>query len=176
MMPGRDGWRTLKALKADPRTALIPVIICSIVDNRVVGYNLGASDYLLKPVEPERLVSALQNVSADEMDAGEGYVLVVDDEHGVRELLTHALRNAGFNVRAAASGEMALKMIAKVPPRVVLSDLMLPGGMSGFEFIARVRHNLPTRETPILVITGKDMTAEDRRLITGQIADVIRKR
>lgn len=175
MMPGHDGWQTLKALKQDARTAQIPVIICSIVDNRVLGYNLGASDYLLKPVEPQRLVSALQNVNTTSIDGDESYVLVVDDEHGVRDLLTHALRNAGFTVRSAASGEMALKMMAHAPPRVVLCDLMLPGRMSGFELIARVRHQPATKETPIIVVTGKDMTPADRRLVTGEIADVIRK-
>ena len=94
-------------------------------------------------------------------------MLVVDDEHGVRELLTHALNNAGFTVRSAASGETALHMISMVTPRVVLCDLMMPGGMSGFEFIARVRSELETKDVPIIVITGKD--------ITGQIANVIRK-
>jgi signal transduction histidine kinase len=62
MMPGLDGWRVLQALKAEPRTADIPVIVCSIVDNRPLGYRLGASDYLIKPIEPERLRETLEDV------------------------------------------------------------------------------------------------------------------
>jgi DNA-binding response OmpR family regulator/two-component sensor histidine kinase len=175
MMPGMDGWRVLQALKSDRSMAQIPVIVCSIVDSRPLGYRLGASDYLLKPVEPEKLLTTLRGVCAEGVTAKEGYVLVVDDEHGIRELLTAALRQAGYNARSAASGETALKMIAQAAPRVVLSDLMMPGGMSGYEFVARLRSNPQTAHTPVIVITGKDMMPEDRRLISGQIANVIRK-
>jgi signal transduction histidine kinase len=175
MMPGMDGWRVLQALKSDRRMAQIPVIVCSIVDSRPLGYRLGASDYLLKPVEPEKLLTTLRGVCAGGATTEEGYVLVVDDEHGIRELLTTALRHAGYNARSAASGETALKMIAQVAPRVVLSDLMMPGGMSGYEFVARLRSDPRTAQTPVVVITGKDMMPEDRRLISGQIANVIRK-
>jgi signal transduction histidine kinase len=174
MMPSLDGWRVLQTLKADPSTAGVPVIVVSVVDNRPLGYRLGASDYLVKPVEPGRLVETLHGVGASP-DNSEGYVLVVDDEPSVRELLVTALRQAGFRARAASSGETALKLCAQSPPIAVLCDLMMPGGMSGFEFIARLRCEPPTARTPIVIITGKDVTAEDRRLVTGQIADVIRK-
>jgi DNA-binding response OmpR family regulator len=175
MMPGMDGWRVLQALKSDRKMAQIPVIVCSIVDSRPLGYRLGASDYLLKPVEPGTLLTTLRGVCAEGLTAEESYVLVVDDEHGIRELLTTALRHAGYNARSAASGETALKMIAQAAPRVVLSDLMMPGGMSGYEFVARLRSDPRTAHTPVIVITGKDMMPEDRRLISGQIANVIRK-
>jgi DNA-binding response OmpR family regulator/two-component sensor histidine kinase len=176
MMPEMDGWKVLQALKADARTSEIPVIVCSIVDNRPLGYRLGASNYLIKPVEPEQLISVLQSVGSDGTVTGDdGYVLVVDDEHGIRELLMNALKKAGFNARSAASGETALKLVSQSPPRAVLSDLMMPGGMSGYEFIARMRSNPDTENIPIIVITGKDMTPGDRRFIVGEIANVIRK-
>jgi CheY-like chemotaxis protein len=138
MMPEMDGWKVLQALKAEPNTAQIPVIVCSIVDNRPLGYRLGASNYLIKPVGPEQLLSALQSVGTEGTNEdGEGYVLVVDDEHGIRELLTTALKKVGFNARSAASGETAIKMILQSPPKAIISDLMMPGGMSGYELIAR---------------------------------------
>lgn len=177
MMPGMDGWKVLQALKANGRTAEIPVIVCSIVDNRPLGYGLGASHYFVKPVEPKELTDVLQDImplsqiGADK----ENYVLVVDDEHGVRELLANALRRSGFSVRVASSGEIALKMISNSPPQAILSDLMMPGGMSGFELIARIRSNPQNEELPIIVITGKDMTSEDKLFIKNEIADVIRK-
>ncbi|HEX6865584.1 MAG TPA: response regulator, partial [Thermoanaerobaculia bacterium] len=174
MMPGMDGWRVLQALKADRRTAQIPVVVCSIVDNRALGYRLGASDYLIKPVGPEQLTEALKSVTQEGAD-GNGYVLVVDDEHGARDLLATALQRAGYSVRTASSGETALRMISKSVPRAVLSDLMMPGGMSGYELIARLRSDPRTEHTPILVVTGKDMTPDDRKLILGQITEVIRK-
>ena len=175
MMPGMDGWRVLQSLKSEPRTALIPVIVCSIVDNRPLGYRLGASDYLIKPVDPAVLTRSLRSVGTQGAPDGHGYVLVVDDEHGVRELLLAALRRAGYPVRSAVSGEMALEMILKAPPRALLVDLMMPGGMSGYELIARLRSDPATEEMPILVITGMDMTPRDRQFILGQISEVIRK-
>jgi CheY-like chemotaxis protein len=175
MMPEMDGWRVLQAMRADRRLASIPVIVCSIVDNRPLGYSLGASDYLLKPVDPQTLTDTLDRVSVRGTANSDGYVLVVDDEHGVRELLTTALRHAGFNARSAPSGETALRMVAQHRPRAVLCDLMMPNGMSGFELIARLRSNPDTAGLPVLVVTGRDITPDDRRLISGEIAEVIRK-
>jgi CheY-like chemotaxis protein len=180
MMPEMDGWRVLQAMRADRHLASIPVIVCSIVDNRPLGYSLGASDYLLKPVDPQTLTDTLDRVSVRGTrrggeDKGDGYVLVVDDEHGVRELLTTALRHAGFTARSASSGETALKIVAQQRPRAVLCDLMMPNGMSGFEFIARFRSDPETADVPVLVVTGKDITPDDRKLISGEIAEVIRK-
>jgi signal transduction histidine kinase len=175
MMPGMDGWQVLQALKADEATAQIPVIVCSIVDNRALGYRLGASSYLLKPVEPPRLIEALRTVRERGVQAEDGHILVVDDEYGVRELLATALREAGYRVVTAADGESALAAIAKSPPAAILSDLVMPRGMSGFELIAHLRNDPATEHTPVLVITGQDLTPDDRRLAVDRIADVIRK-
>jgi signal transduction histidine kinase len=179
MMPEMDGWRVLQAMRADRRLSGIPVIVCSIVDNRPLGYSLGASDYLLKPVDPQALTDTLDRVSVRGAqqgdDGGDGYVLVVDDEHGVRELLTTALRHAGFHARSAPSGETALKLAAQQRPRAVLCDLMMPNGMSGFEFVARFRSDPATAHVPVLIVTGRDITPGDRKLISGEIAEVIRK-
>jgi CheY-like chemotaxis protein/nitrogen-specific signal transduction histidine kinase len=176
MMPEMDGWRVLQTMRGDRRLARIPVIVCSIVDNRPLGYSLGASDYLVKPIDPETLTQTLDRVSVRGGDHdADGYVLVVDDEHGERELLTTALRHAGFNARSAPSGETALKLASEHPPRAVFCDLMMPNGMSGFEFVARFRSDPRTAKIPVLIVTGKDITPDDRRLISGEIADVIRK-
>jgi len=176
MMPGMDGWRVLQAMKADRKLASVPVIVCSIVDNRPLGYSLGASDYLLKPVDPERLSAVLGRVSArGGADEPDDYVLVVDDEHGVRELLAASLRLAGYQVKVAPSGETALRIAGQQRPRAILCDLMMPNGMTGFEFIARLRAEPGLAQVPVVVVTGKELTAGDRRFIAGQIADVIRK-
>jgi signal transduction histidine kinase/CheY-like chemotaxis protein len=175
MMPGMDGWRVLQAMKTDSQLAQIPVVVVSIVDNKPLGYRLGASGYLVKPVEPSNLLNTLNMVMTAPSEAANEYVLVVDDEYGVRELLISALKQGGFKTRSAASGELAFSMATKRPPRAILTDLHMPGGMSGFELIARLRSEPETAQTPILVITGKDLLAEDRHLMQGQIADVIRK-
>jgi CheY-like chemotaxis protein len=89
--------------------------------------------------------------------------------------LTTALRHAGFNARSAPSGETALGMVAQQRPLAVLCDLMMPNGMSGFEFIARFRSDPRATDIPVFIVTGKDLTPDDRSLISGQIAEVIRK-
>ncbi|HLL75702.1 MAG TPA: response regulator [Pyrinomonadaceae bacterium] len=175
MMPKVDGWSVLQSLRADDRTARIPVVICSIVDNRPLGYRLGASDYLVKPVSPERLVQSLRGVGATPDGGDSGYVLVVDDEQGFRSLVLAALRGAGYAGRAAASGESALGMIRRELPRAILSDLIMPNGMSGFELVARLRADERTARIPVVLVTAKDVSPEDLRLVSGQIADVIRK-
>jgi CheY-like chemotaxis protein len=175
MMPGMDGWRVLQAMKTDSQLAQIPVVVVSIVDNKPLGYRLGASGYLVKPVEPTNLLNTLNTVMTAPSETANEYVLVVDDEYGVRELLISALKQGGFKTRSAASGELAFSMAMKRPPRAILTDLHMPGGMSGFELIARLRSEPETAQTPILVITGKDLLAEDRQFMQGQIADVIRK-
>lgn len=175
MMPGMDGWRVLQAMKADPQLAGIPVVVVSIVDNKPLGYRLGASDYLVKPVEPTNLLETLNNVIPSSHEDHEDYILVVDDEQGVRELLLAALKQGGFKTRSAASGEIAFAMSQKNKPKAILTDLHMPGGMSGYELVARLRSKDGTAHTPIIIITGKDLMEEDRRLVSGQIADVIRK-
>jgi signal transduction histidine kinase/DNA-binding response OmpR family regulator len=175
MMPGMDGWRVLQEMKADPLLAQIPVIVVSIVDNKPLGYRLGASDYLVKPVAPDNLLEAVNGVVSKSDEKHADYVLVVGDEQGVRELLITALKQDGFKTRAAPSGEIGYAMAQKHTPKAILTDLHMPGGMSGYEFVARLRSHTATAHTPIIIITGKDLMAEDRRFISGQIADVIRK-
>jgi hypothetical protein len=175
MMPGMDGWRVLQAMKTDSQLAQIPVVVVSIVDNKPLGYRLGASGYLVKPVEPNNLLNTLNTVMTSPGEKANEYILVVDDEYGVRELLISALKQGGYKTRSAASGEIAFSMATKRPPMAILTDLHMPGGMSGFELIARLRSEPETVQTPIIVITGKDLLAEDRHFISGQIADVIRK-
>jgi CheY-like chemotaxis protein len=101
MMPGMDGWRVLQEMKADPLLAQIPVIVVSIVDNKPLGYRLGASDYLVKPVAPDNLLEAVNGVVSKSDEKHADYVLVVGDEQGVRELLITALKQDGFKTRAA---------------------------------------------------------------------------
>jgi hypothetical protein len=175
MMPGMDGWRVLQQMKADPALAQIPVIVVSIVDNKPLGYRLGASDYLVKPVDPDNLLDTLNGVVLQSEENDDEYVLVVDDEQGVRELLIAALKQGGFKTRSASSGEIGFSMAKKHAPMAILTDLHMPGGMSGYELIARLRSQAETSKTPIVIITGKDLMAEDRLLISGQIAEVIRK-
>jgi signal transduction histidine kinase/DNA-binding response OmpR family regulator len=171
MMPGMDGWAVLSALKADPTTAAIPAIMVTIVDDKGIGFALGATDYFTKPIDWPRLLTVLKKYLTDK--AGQT-VLVVEDDERMRELLRRTLEKEGWCVSEAANGQRALERLAEGLPAVVLLDLMMPE-MDGFEFMAEFRQRPECRPVPVIVITSKDITEEDRRRLDGQVEDILQK-
>ena len=168
MMPGMDGWAVLSALKADPDLADIPVIMLTIVDDKNLGYALGASDYLTKPLDRERLLSVLNKYRR------EAPVLVVDDDATLRELLRRILEGAGYTVVEAENGRIALERLRTMAPGVILLDLMMPE-MDGFEVVAEMRRHEAWRTIPIVVVTAKELTVEDRQRLNGYVERVLEK-
>jgi GAF domain-containing protein/DNA-binding response OmpR family regulator/anti-sigma regulatory factor (Ser/Thr protein kinase) len=168
MMPGMDGWAVLSALKADPVVAEIPVVMLTIVDDKNLGYALGAADYLTKPIDRERLVAALRHHRRDRP------VLVVDDDPDIRALLRRMLEPDGYTVIEAENGRTALARLRDAAPSVVLLDLMMPE-MDGFEFVAEFRRHETWRAIPIVVITAKDLTREDRERLNGYVQKILQK-
>lgn len=171
MMPGMDGWSVLSNLKQDPETNSIPVIMLTIVDDRNAGYALGATDYLSKPVQRDRLLSVLNKYRCDD-DACP--VLVVDDEESVRQMLRDLLEAEGWEVREAQNGKVALQELKNGLPELILLDLMMPE-MDGFEFIETVRNHPDYREIPIVVITARDLNEEERHTLAGGVERVLQK-
>ncbi len=168
MMPGMDGWAVLSALKADPEIADIPVIMLTIVDDKNLGYALGASDYLTKPIDRERLVTVLEKYRRDLP------VLVVDDDVAVRQLLRRILEPEGYTVVEAENGRTALERLRDFSPSVVVLDLMMPE-MDGFEFVAEFRRHEPWRAIPIVVVTAKDLSREDTERLNGYVQRILQK-
>ena len=168
MMPGMDGWAVLSALKADPDLAEIPVIMLTIVDDKNLGYSLGASDYLTKPLDRERLLSVLNKYRRD------APVLVVDDDATLRELLRRILEGAGYTVVEAENGRVALERLRTMVPGVILLDLMMPE-MDGFEVVAELRRHEAWRAIPIVVVTAKELTDEDRQRLNGYVERILEK-
>jgi GAF domain-containing protein/CheY-like chemotaxis protein len=168
MMPGMDGWAVLSALKADAAVADIPVIMLTIVDDKNLGYALGASDYLTKPIDRERLVKVLTRHRRDRP------VLVVDDDAGLRQLVRRMLEPEGFTVVEAENGRVALERLADVRPSVILLDLMMPE-MDGFEFVAEFRRHEAWRAIPIVVVTAKDLSQDDRERLNGHVQKILQK-
>ena len=154
MMPGMDGWAVLAALKADAATADIPVIMVTIVDDRNLGYALGAADYLTKPIDRERLIAVLARYRPERP------ILVVDDDPALRELLRRTLEREGYAVVEAADGRSALARIEERVPGLILLDLMMPH-MNGFELLTELRARPEWRGIPVVVVTAKDLTPED---------------
>ncbi|NOR20870.1 MAG: response regulator [Xanthomonadales bacterium] len=171
MMPGMDGWTVLQVLKADPELHNIPVIMLSMIDDRTRGYSLGAVDYLTKPVDRELLHKTLSRYYCPD---GNCPVLLIEDDVETREIMAHTLEKNGWKVSEANNGQEALDMMADVQPRLILLDLMMPV-MDGFGFLAEMRTNPEWQDIPVIVITAKDLTAEDRDRLSGCVEEVLEK-
>jgi PAS domain S-box-containing protein len=171
MMSGLDGWAVLTELKADPALADIPVVMLTFVDNKNLGYALGASEYLTKPIQRKRLLAVLEKYRRHPQP---GPVLVVEDDPDTREILRRLLEKEGCQVIAAENGRVALERLAESQPMLILLDLMMPE-MDGFQFIDRVRQHENWQTIPIVVVTAKDLTKEDRVRLNGYVLEIIRK-
>ncbi len=171
MMPGMDGWTVLAILKADAELRDIPVVMLTIADSRNLGYTLGATDYLTKPLSREQLVPVLLRYRSV---VSSTTALVVEDDPDSRNLLRRSLEGEGWKVQEAENGRVALERIAENRPGVILLDLMMPE-MDGFEFIAALRQTPEGKNIPVIVITAKDVTPEERLRLNGQVSRVLQK-
>ncbi|MCY1013881.1 response regulator [Nannocystis pusilla] len=171
IMPGMDGWAVLTALKRDPELAEVPVVVMTIVSDRDVGFSLGASDYLLKPIDRDRLLATLARYRKPSLPAS---VLVVDDEPDIRELLRRLAERAQWSVREAANGREAIGALRSAVPDVVLLDLMMPE-VDGFEVIQTMRAEPGWRDIPVIVITACELTASESEFLHAGVHRVLRK-
>jgi signal transduction histidine kinase/CheY-like chemotaxis protein len=171
LMPGMDGWTVLRALKGDPLTSSIPVVMVSMLDDQDIGYALGAADYLTKPFDREKLVLALRRFR---QSSSPRPVLVVEDDPATREVVRRALERDGWIVSEAENGRRALESLAHAVPDLIVLDLMMPE-MDGFEFVAELRRSEAGRRIPVVVVTAKEITAEDRQRLNGQVRRIFHK-
>ncbi len=171
MMPEMDGWSVLRALKVDPVLHNIPVVILTMVDDKSRGYSLGATAYLTKPVDRQQLQQALARYRIPGQAAS---VLLVEDDPATREVMARTLEHADWRVSQADNGREALERLAREKPQLVLLDLMMPV-MDGFDFLLKMRANADWRDIPVIVLTAKDLTEEDRDLLSGRVQQVVEK-
>ena len=173
IMPGLDGWAVLAALKADPELADIPVIMLTMVDDRNKGFALGASDYLTKPLDRGRLAALLRQVP------GPRPVLLGPGRRGRRADPPRAPRDAGEGGlgrgRGRRTGARPSTAVAARRPDLILLDLLMPE-MDGFEFLEELRKEEANRSIPIVVITAKTITAEDRMRLNGSVERILLKK
>ena len=147
-MPGMDGWAVLTALKRDPDTAEIPVVMLTIVEDQ------GLERYRRGPAPSS--------------------ALVVDDDAETRALISRTLQQGGWVVAEADNGRAGLERVARERPEVILLDLMMPV-MDGFEFVRELRKHDAWRSIPIIVITAKDLSDDDRRQLNGHVERILQK-
>jgi len=167
-LPRLDGWSVLAELTRDEALAQIPVIMMSVEEQRARGFSFGACEYLVKPVEPDRLVSVVRRA----LVPSAGDVLVVDDDQHTREMVSRVLRRAGYTTVEARDGEEALLRARVLTPGLVILDLIMPG-VDGFEVLRTLRHE--GMQMPVVVLTGKALVNDEERMLREGLARVVQK-
>jgi adenylate cyclase len=168
-LPDLDGWTVLAALKGNPELAGIPVIVLTIVDDRARGYALGAAEYLVKPIDRKRLRVVLEKYCGPH-----GRILLVEDDELTRSTTRELVVQHGFAVVEAANGREALDRLAEAMPDLILLDLLMPE-MDGFEFLDEIRRRPAWGAVPVIILTAKDLTEDDRRRLSGRAIRIIQK-
>lgn len=172
MMPHKDGWSVLSELKSSDKTRDIPVFIISFLDNKALGYQLGAFDYMQKPVEPERLISGIKRISQGQIKN----VLIVDDDKEARDLMCEILSDAQIKCQTTVDGNDALAYLEKTSelPEIILLDLMMPG-MDGFELLRKMQENELWSAIPVVVVTAKALEEHEREFLQPRVASILAK-
>ena len=170
LMPEFDGWCVLQALKGDPELAQIPVLMLTILDEKHKGYALGASDYMTKPFDRDRLRAVLAKYGR----AGAKRILIVDDDAEHRRRLSRVLEAEGWQVTEAENGLVGLERLAESPADLIVLDLMMPE-MDGFEFLSQLRSDDALRAVPVVVITAAELTDKDRERLNGGVERILQR-
>ena len=172
MMPQIDGWGVLHMLKGDPELADIPVVLVTANHDSSLGFELGAVAFLTKPVDREALLDAMRRCCSG---STRGVVLVVEDEAETRELTERSVEKLGYGAAHASNGRQALTWLeSNMPPLLILLDLLMPE-MDGFAFLERLRSQPEWRNIPVIVVTAKQLTAEERQWLGQTTQQVVTK-
>lgn len=160
---GDESWRYLIELKQREKTHAIPVIVLSSTGDKRKAINLGADEYLEKPVDPERLVAVLRRWTGDGPLIR---VLMIDDEPVCRYLVRRLLPGGAFEIVEAATGAEGLARLHEYSPDVVLLDLNMPE-MDGFAFLDRLASDGGARRPPVVVLTSMALDRDIRARLAG---------
>ncbi|MBI5639062.1 MAG: diguanylate cyclase [Nitrospirae bacterium] len=172
MLPKKDGWEVLQSLKADPETNSIPVIMHSIIDNKDLAYTLGASDYLLKPVDKNILLAKLGELSLfNRKNRQPISLLLISDDKNTLDYICNIADTSGFLFHAAPGKEEGIELALGIKPNIIMIDM----STCGFDFIKKLKNNIATMGIPIFALTGKDLSIEERLNMTGQIERILQK-
>jgi signal transduction histidine kinase/DNA-binding response OmpR family regulator len=170
LMPHKDGWEVLSALKADPELKLVPVVLYSIMEEQKLGFYLGASAYLTKPIDEEQLRKTVA-----QLVASGSMILVIDDDPDAIEIVSQQIKQLNnYTIITAANGKEALEQIAATRPDLIVLDLMMPE-VDGFAVLEQLEKNEETRSIPVIVLTAKDLTNQERSFLNQRVNGLLNK-
>jgi len=164
------GWDVLERLKSTPATAHVPVVVCTGKNGLGRAAALGAADFLAKPFEVERLLATVRRL----LPQGRGEVLVVEDDPAMRRLVGEALGREGLELREAENGSEAMAEVARRHPDVIILDLRLPA-LDGFEVLERLHDDPETRQIPVVVVTGRNLSSAERAQLRAGTVGLLEK-
>jgi len=172
LMPNKDGWKILKELKQDALTKDIPVIVCTIIGDKNKGFELGAADYLTKPIVESELVSALKHV--DEQQKEQMKVLVIDDQADDILLIRRMLEAHNYQIIEANNGKEGLNLAQTRTPNLIILDLSMPE-MDGFAVVDALKNDEKTEGIPIVIVSAKEPTQAQHELLSDQVEVLLHK-
>lgn len=158
MLPDANGFDLLEALKSDPRTEDIPVIIVSVLPDDGEGLRLGAAAYVAKPVDKGKLLEAVRGV----LVGGTGTVLVADDDRDTLSLLSRVLRANGYAIQTVTRGREVLPAARAAEPSLILLDVRLPD-LNGYAVLEQLKEDSKLADIPVIVMTGSELINDARR-------------
>jgi DNA-binding response OmpR family regulator len=156
-LPDIDGLKVLRALKEDPLTADVPVVVVSVMPENKESLRLGAIDYLTKPIDAAALIEVISRVLGQT-----GCVLVVEDDLDTSKMVTETLQRAGLRVLVTANGKHALSLAKDEQPDLILLDLKLPR-MDGYTVLHNLKQVPATADIPVMIMTGSVVLDEAKR-------------
>ncbi len=175
ILPVKDGWQVLKELKRHPLCKNIPVIVVSIIDEKSLGFSLGAVDYFVKPVNKEDLVQAMNRVHIVPRAANQvPTVLVIDDDRAATDLIQVILENEGYKVLKAYHGKEGVDIATRECPDLIILDLIMPE-TSGFNVAYQLKQIPATRAIPIIILTSMEIDQETQDQLGAYVASLMSK-
>lgn len=174
LLPGMDGWEFLSRLKQLPSWEAVPVVVVSVVADQGLGFSLGASLVLQKPVSRDALAKGLSRLGLLPGAEREVTVLVIDDDTAAVELLASQLRRSGCVVLRALGGREGIELARRFVPDLITLDLEMPE-VSGFDVVEALKGQPSTADIPIVAVTAQDLSADDRRKLNGHLLDIVGK-